>query len=550
MVRPPGGWCVPMSGSHVVRYRVLVLVAGVCALLLVEASAAGSFARPAPASPRTAGAGIAWHSCGRRLQCARVRVPLDWAHPHGPKISLAVVRYRASRPQSRIGSLFMNFGGPGVAGVATVRAEGAESDERARGRFDIVGWDPRGTGASTHVRCFADEASMARFWGPDWTIPTTPAASRRYVPKTVAYVRRCAARSGRLLAHTSTADTVRDLDYLRSLVGDRRLNYYGESYGTFLGQTYANMFPRRVRSMVLDSVVDPVPFTRSVQAAIANNEADSDLVFGKFQSLCQRAGPAKCTLAGHGPAAARVAALLARLRRGPIPAPSAPPPHQLSYSDTLIAAWLALGTPAAWPQFATGLDQAANGDGSALETTVSDAKPVFQNALVPATALQCADKPLPSPGAVRAWPTVIGRLTRNNLVAPVDGWFLWAPCASWRTANADRYSGPWNATTDNPILVLSNRYDPRTAYANARIAARRLGNAVLLTNDGYGHTTPSDSSTCITKAVGRYLTTLATPPRGTVCQPDRRPFDPDFGKPLTGEPTPVPPPPGDPIQNG
>ena len=141
------------------------------------------------------------------------------------------------------------------------------------------------------------------------------------MPKTVDYARRCAARSGRLLAHISTADTVRDLDYLRSLVGDRRLNYRGESYGTFLGQTYANMFPRRVGRMVIDALIDPVPFTRSVEAGLASSEAESDLVFKKFLSLCQQAGPARCALAGQGPVAQRARALLARLRRGPIPAP-------------------------------------------------------------------------------------------------------------------------------------------------------------------------------------------------------------------------------------
>jgi len=490
----------------------------------------------ARAKAQASEAAIAWRACGNRLQCARVRVPLDWSRATvragrvvsaGPTISLAVIRYRTRNQRRRIGSLFMNFGGPGVAGTKNVRAAGAAFDGLARRRFDIVSWDPRGTGASTHVRCFADERSMARFWGPDWSIPTTPLESRRYVPKTVDFARRCQARSGRLLAHISTVDTVRDLDYLRSLVGDRRLNYRGESYGTFLGQTYANMFPRRVGRMVLDAVIDPVPFTRSVEAAIANNAADVGLVFEKFLSLCQQAGPARCALAGQGPVAPRARALLARLRRGPIPAPSAPA-RQLTYGDTLIALWLSLGTPETWPKLATELNQAANGDGSALANTVGGNKTLLQKSLVPATALQCADKPLPRPGEVNRWPTVIDRFREQDGV--VEAWWLWAPCASWRTASANRYTGPWNATTPNPILVIGNRFDPRTVYRNAVVAARRLGNAVLLTNNGYGHTSSSDLSDCTIAAVGRYLTTLATPTRGTVCQPNHRPFDPDFGQ--------------------
>ena len=160
---------------------------------------------------------------------------------------------------------------------------------------------------------------MERFWGPDWTIPTTPAESRRYVPQTVDYARRCEALSGALLAHISTKDTVRDLDYLRQLVGDRQLTYRGLSYGTFLGQTYANMFPHRVRAMILDGVIDAVEFTKSVEAGIANNDAGSDQVFEQFLALCQAAGPKKCALAGKGPVAA------AGPRAAAAPAPGADP---------------------------------------------------------------------------------------------------------------------------------------------------------------------------------------------------------------------------------
>ena len=200
----------------------------------------------------------------------------------------------------------------------------------------------------------------------------------------------------------STADTVRDLDYLRRLVGDRRQTYRGLSYGTFIGETYANMFPRRVRAIVLDGEIAPVPFTTSAQASIASTGSDFDLVFAKLQSLCQQAGPARCALAGHGPVKARVNRLLARLRRGPIPPPSAPAPHRLSYGDLLMYLFANLGRPASWPQIANGLEQAASGDGSAIETALH-ARPFYRSALNSATALQCADKPAPRLGP-QAWP--------------------------------------------------------------------------------------------------------------------------------------------------
>jgi pimeloyl-ACP methyl ester carboxylesterase len=117
---------------------------------------------------------------------------------------------------------------------------------------------------------------------------------------------RCGALSGDLLAHISTADTVRDLDHLRELVGDHQLTYRGVSYGTFLGQTYANMFPSRVRAMILDGLVDPIAFASGVAPSIASGIADANVVFAKFQALCQSAGPLRCTLAGNTPVALRV----------------------------------------------------------------------------------------------------------------------------------------------------------------------------------------------------------------------------------------------------
>ena len=154
-------------------------------------------------------------------------------------------------------------------------------------------------------------------------MPTTVAAQTNYQRKAVEYGRRCAQASGDLLKYISAADTVRDMDHLRRLVGDRRLTYYGWSYGTILGQTYANMFPRRVRAMIIDGVLDPRPFTKSIQAAIGKGLVGTDLNFREFQRLCQLAGPERCALAGKGPVRARVQGLIHRLQRRSIPAPSA-----------------------------------------------------------------------------------------------------------------------------------------------------------------------------------------------------------------------------------
>jgi pimeloyl-ACP methyl ester carboxylesterase len=381
------------------------------------------------------------------------------------------------------------------------------------------------------VSCFANASERAAFW-QDLPVPTTRAEQRRYLAKTIELAQRCGEQNGALLAHIATADTARDLDHLRRLVGDRRLTYFGESFGTLIGQTYANLFPRRVRAMALDGLIDPVASAAGTEAVAASGLADTDRVFNQFLRLCQAAGPDRCALAGHGPVAPRVNQLLNRLRHAPIPAPSADPPGELTYGEALTALKLAaLPDPSLWPVAAAALEQAIQGDASVAATIARGATTdrVRMAVQEQSAALVCADSPARHPAS--AWPRVVDRLESvSRIGGPVVGWQL-APCASWPTPSADRYTGPWNATTRNPILVIGTRFDPNTPLRNARLAARRLGNAVLLVHDGYGHTSHRDPSPCVMQATGSYLINLTTPPPGTVCPSDRLPFDPDFGQP-------------------
>jgi pimeloyl-ACP methyl ester carboxylesterase len=521
--------------------KVQVLLGAVaCGSVFLAALPAGHAGDPRPRSPSVAsgvGAPIAWGPCepaGPRLQCARIRVPLDWDRPNGRTIQLALIRHLSSKPGQRIGSMLINPGGPGDTGVGLVRGGGAELDTWGDGRFDVVSWDPRGTNASTHVRCFRSTSAERKFW-QGTSIPISKAASERYRRKTVALARRCGEVSGWLLPHISTADTARDLDHIRRLVGDHKLTYVGLSYGTYLGQTYANMFPGRVRAMLLDAVVDAVAYSRGFESYLANGVSGADPVFARLLSLCERAGPQRCALAGHARTPAeRVDRLFARLRRAPIPAPSASPPGKLTYSDLLLAQFNPLRLPETWPQVAKNLDAAVRGDGSALATEARTLlTPVGFAGATTSAAVSCADTPAQQ--GSRRWPRVIGRFSRiSRLYGPVLGWWLWAPCASWPVRGQDNYRGPWNATTRNRILVIGTRNDPATAYTNAVRVARRLGNAVLLTHAGYGHVSFQDPSACIDRARIAYLVRLNTPPKGTVCNSDREPFDPDFGSPLTG----------------
>ncbi|GAA4671886.1 alpha/beta fold hydrolase [Phytohabitans rumicis] len=504
--------------------------AGTAALALATVAAIAIVGTPGTATATTR---LSWTACGPRLECADVTVPLDWAHPRGPTITLPVIRHLASHPERRIGSLFVNPGGPGDSGVEMAATRGAALDAATEGRFDVVGWDIRGAGGDARVDCFGDVAARESFWA-NLPIPTTGPDQRRYLAATTEFARRCGERNGDLLAHISTADTARDLDHLRRLVGDRQLTYLGESYGTLIGQVYANMFPSRVRAMALDGLADPTAATHGTAAAIAAGLTGTDETFDQFLATCAAAGPELCPLAGHGPVAPRVNAMLDRLRTTPLPAPNATPPGTLAYNEALAPLKFAiLGHPSLWPEAAAALEMAIQGDGSAIKDAANfDSSEVFHRLVEPGQAISCADSPARQDAA--DWPRVVRKLTKISRIggAPV-GWGMGAACTSWPTRNTNRYTGPWNATTRTPILLLGNRYEPNAPLAVARKVERLLGNAVLLVHDGYGHLSVADPSTCVTRATGDYLVRLVTPRPGTVCPSDRRPFDPDFGQPAS-----------------
>ena len=208
-------------------------------------------------------------------------MPLDWDRPNGRTIRLALIRHLASRPEERIGTLFINPGGPGDTGVGLVSGDPDGVDAFGGGRFDVVSWDPRGTNASTRVRCFRSQRSESRFWAGA-SIPATNAASKRFEHKIADLARRCGEVSGWLLPHISTADTARDLDHLRVLMGEEKLTYVGLSYGTLLGQTYANLFPDRIRAMLLNGVVDATKDSKGAEARTASDVSSADPVFARF----------------------------------------------------------------------------------------------------------------------------------------------------------------------------------------------------------------------------------------------------------------------------
>ena len=303
-------------------------------MIFTLAAIVGLFAAlPAGAAAAPA---LAWKPCADPsqpgFQCATLRVPLDYDDPDGRTIRLAVIRHRATDRRHRIGTLFFNFGGPGGPGAALLPQALPQVPEAVRARFDIASWDPRGVGKSTAVHCFASPEAESAFLDDmvvSRSFPVGSAEMGAWLDLYRQFGDRCGQQNGDLLRHISTADTARDLNRLRRAVGDRRLNYDGLSYGTFLGATYANLFPDRVRALVFDANVPPKAYANPQIKANGGLFLSTDLrlrsdlglarTLDAFLDLCGGTDAAHCAFTAGSPEATRAkyAALLARLQSDP-----------------------------------------------------------------------------------------------------------------------------------------------------------------------------------------------------------------------------------------
>jgi len=499
---------------------------------------AGTMAGEASAAPGK----IAWSKCFAQMgpfECGTVQVPLDYDSPNGATISIALVRLPATDPAHRIGSLFLNPGGPGGSGVDyTVFAGPFLYTDEVRAKFDLVGFDPRGTNRSTALRCFGTDKQ----WGPYFTpfaFPSTPEEEQAWINADLYLDSNCAQRGGRIADHMATADVARDLDVLRQAVGDAKLTYAGVSYGTFLGQTYANMFPNNVRALIIDGVLDPIAWTTGTGdgstvpfSTRLRSDAGAQATLEEFFRLCD-AGGANCAF---GPdSAARFAALGAALKSHPLPItfPDGST-GEVNYSILIAMTLGAMYDSSSWESFAEGLAGLEAQAGAAIlgvrfqefwrPTNLYITKrgfPHYRNFLESFPAVACADSD--NPHSYAAWST-------NGAAAEAAfGYFgriwTWASsiCAAWPNSDADRYTGPWTHTTANPVLVIGNLFDPATRYEGAVIASNLLPNSRLLTVHGWGHTSLFLSS-CADAVQTRYLIDLTLPSVGTVCEQDHVPF--------------------------
>jgi pimeloyl-ACP methyl ester carboxylesterase len=521
--------------------RSTVLARGLAGLAVAASAAALAVAvAPAGAAPETSVARVAWARCDtvepfRRFDCATYPVPVDYADPDGPTVPLALIRRPADDPAAKIGTLFVNPGGPGTSGVSFVRSPGLgiATDAETRRTFDIIGFDPRGVGASSPIGCFETLEELTAALGPAKEVPIGATEIRDTLTAYRGYTDACGRTAGPLLPHLSTLNVARDLDLLRQAVGDERLTFAGYSYGTLIGATYANLFPDRVRALVLDGFVDPAGRT---QASVLNEferAGGFEKTLKAFLAACNASGPG-CAFSTGDPAA-KFTALRERLRQGP--ALSGGRTISISYLTAYLAS--RLPQPAAYGAVATDLDTwyrdivapgetAAAGDGARSPAPATSRAAALVdayggNSFDALNAVNCLDKQLPQdpwvyPALALSFETAYRTFGRLQA-------FSASVCATW-PVTGERYDGPWDRPTPNPVLVVGVQHDPATPYVFAERGTRQLADARLLTVTGFGHTSLRAVSSCAREKVNSYLRTLAVPPEGTVCPTDSAPFQP------------------------
>ncbi|UFS99641.1 alpha/beta hydrolase [Nocardia huaxiensis] len=462
---------------------------------------------------------IAWESCTgygaddlpANTECAQVEVPVDYDDPDGDTATIALSRVRATGP--KIGSLLMNPGGPGASGLWTVQLG---DDTALAERFDRVGFDPRGIGASRPlVACAtAAERDAERAEPPDDYGAAGIAEMER---ENAEFAGNCAARTGAdFLAHVGTRDVVRDMDVIRAVLGDDQLSYLGYSYGTRLGYTYAETFPDRVRALVLDGAIDP---DESTADSVAGQAAGFQQVFDAFATACATELAADCPL-GTDPdqAVTRYQALINPLWDAPA---STEDGRGLGYSDASTGVIQALYSETLWPELAVGLGEVEQGIGDTL-LGLADlyvgraADGSYDNSTDARAAVQCVDDPPVTDRAIVAGMDAAWRRT-----APFSddghgtGQAPLGVCAFWPVPNTDA-PHRLSVTGLPATVVVSTTEDPATPYESGVDLAKQLG-ASLITFEGAQHGAVLEGNACVDDAVIAYLVDL-TAPQDLTCE--------------------------------
>ncbi|MBW3083924.1 hypothetical protein KEM60_00106 [Austwickia sp. TVS 96-490-7B] len=571
--------------------RATIAVLAVSAIIIPTVSATAYAASPAPARAANSAAPatktvdiskakvptLAWKSCAGKdlkgLQCATALLPLDYSKPDGDKIEIHVAKKAASGKKK--GAIFTNPGGPGILASAQLNDFASILGKKVGEEYDVIGMDPRGIHSATAAKCWSDQAAPQ---GESVRFPITKEQSHQRLTHDRFYRAACDKTARPIIDHMSTAQVARDMEMIRKALGEKSLNYYGVSYGTYLGATYAALFPSTVGRMITDGVVDPIAWstgrgnegeTTPATARIGSIEGSAETLKAAFAE-CKKAGPKAC--ANAATVDKEWDEILETLKKGPLTVGKETLTFDSFIGDvaatmyderglrdvmsSIHSTWEAMqkkpvasGTttspkatttskPAAPTSTATGSAQAKPVKEVAEETKkrvmakapfglpAAD-KPVAPGKPAPAkaawsdapglNAVLCVDTK--NPKDHKAWDkySTPAELKRNPFAA---NW-AWGSsvCAGWPGQDKNIYQGPFNVTPANPLLVIGNTHDPSTPLSGAKALASVSPGARLLTVDAFGHVGGNKSS-CAAKAIETYLLAGKLPAEGTVCKAD------------------------------
>lgn len=504
--------------------RGLAAVAGaVAALLALSGCAPSFFGSPQPDSTPTGEhvdaelepfytQVLEWDSCGDGMGCTTATAPLDWEDPDAGEIELALVRHVATG--ERIGSLLVNPGGPGGSGYDFVKDSLAFAvGEPLQQRFDVVGFDPRGVSRSTAVACYDDAEMDAFLYG---VIPAER-GSDEWIAEAGGNARdfgeACSRQTGDLLANVDTVSAARDLDLLRAILGDEELNYLGYSYGTFLGATYAELYPEKVGRLVLDGAIDPSASDFDV------NKAQAVGFEGSLRGYLEQclAGD-ECPFDGTADEAMNeVGRLLASVDQSPLRGSDG----RMLGADALFTAIIyPLYSPDTWLYLNDLFESVMFGDAD-VALSFADAYygrnadgTYLDNSFEAFRAVNCLDYTYQSDVAVM----------RENAgllaaAAPTMGPYMAygdLGCVNW-PYQSERERSEIHAEGAAPILVVGTTGDPATPYDWAVALAEQLESGVLVTYDGEGHTAYNKSNACVHDTVESYLIDGTVPSADPKC---------------------------------
>ncbi|WP_418607463.1 alpha/beta hydrolase [Georgenia sp. SUBG003] len=454
---------------------------------------------------------LTWDSCGD-FECSEATVPLSYDEPDGESITLALKRLPSSAPDARVGSLLVNPGGPGTPGIELVDAAATMFSEDLRAAYDVVGFDPRGVGSSTPVDCVSD-AELDRLRSVEYDTESQ-AGVAAYAADAKLIADGCAENTGELIGHVDTESAARDMDILRAVLGEEKLDYLGYSYGTFLGATYADLFPQHTGNLVLDGAMDP---------SLSSHETTLTQAVGFEEALrayvedCQ--GGPDCPLTGSVDDGVRqVQTLLDVAADTPLPTSS---DRELTASLAFSGIITPLYDSASWFVLTSALDQAINAnDGSQLLFLADlmagreDDGTYPDNSTEANWAVNCLD--FPSSGDPALWQQQAAELeTAAPTFGPLMG-FGDMLCADW-PGKDDAERGPLTAEGSAPIMVVGTTGDPATPYEWSVSLADQLENGFLVTYEGEGHTAYGRSNDCVVRAVDDFLIDGVVPEDGLTC---------------------------------